>query len=92
MLEALRGLIAGARQQIARAVNTAQVQTYWQVGRHIVEFEQGGAARATYGKRLLADLADALTREFGKGFDATNLRHMRLPNLRRTASRIELDA
>ena len=77
MLEALRGLIAGARQQIARAVNTAQVQTYWQVGRHIVEFEQGGAARATYGKRLLADLADALTREFGKGFDATNLRHMR---------------
>ena len=46
LLEAPRGLIAGARQQIARTVNTAQVQTYWQIGRHIVEFEQGGAARA----------------------------------------------
>jgi hypothetical protein len=54
-----------------------QVQTCWEVGRHIVEFEQGGEARAAYGKRLLPELAQALTREFGRGFDATNLRHMR---------------
>ena len=51
--------------------------TYWEIGRHIVEFEQGGETRAAYGKRLLADLADALTREFGKGFDERNLRNMR---------------
>jgi predicted nuclease of restriction endonuclease-like (RecB) superfamily len=78
LLNELRGLITQARQQALRSVDTIQVQTYWQIGRHIIEFEQGGAARATYGKRLLAELATALTREFGKGFDASNLRYMRL--------------
>jgi predicted nuclease of restriction endonuclease-like (RecB) superfamily len=78
LLEALRGLIIQARQQALRSVDTIQVQTYWQIGRHIVEFEQGGQARAAYGKRLLAELAAALTGEFGKGFDASNLRYMRL--------------
>lgn len=50
----------------------------WHIGRHIVEFEQGGASRAAYGTRLLPQLAEALTAEFGKGFDASNLRYMRL--------------
>jgi predicted nuclease of restriction endonuclease-like (RecB) superfamily len=77
-LEALRDLIIQARQQATRSVDTIQVQTYWQIGQHIVEFEQGGQARATYGKRLLTELAVALTGEFGKGFDASNLRYMRL--------------
>lgn len=73
----LRALIADARNQALRAVDVIQVQTCWQVGRHIVEFEQGGAARAAYGKRLLPLLAAHLTSEFGKGFDERNLRHMR---------------
>lgn len=77
LVEALSGLIAQGRQQALRAVDMVQVQTCWEVGRHIVEFEQGGEARAAYGKRLLPELAQALTREFGRGFDATNLRHMR---------------
>lgn len=77
-LDTLRSLISQARQQAARNVNTIQVQTYWQIGRHIVEFEQDGKARATYGKRLLKELAKTLTSEFGKGFDASNLRYMRL--------------
>jgi predicted nuclease of restriction endonuclease-like (RecB) superfamily len=54
-----------------------QVQTCWEIGRHIVEFEQGGSDRAQYGKQLLPALAATLTEEFGKGFDVTNLRHMR---------------
>ncbi|MEO6322298.1 MAG: PDDEXK nuclease domain-containing protein [Polaromonas sp.] len=78
LLEALRGLIQQGRQQALRAVDMVQVQTCWELGRHIVEFEQGGEARAAYGKRLLPDLAQALTREFGRGFDASNLRYMRL--------------
>jgi len=78
LLESLRGLILQARQKALRSVDAIQVQTCWQIGRHIVEFEQGGQARAAYGKRLLAELAEALTREFGKGFDASNLRYMRL--------------
>lgn len=77
LLDALRGLILQARQKVLSAAHTAQVRTYWEIGRHIVEFEQGGDARAAYGKALLATLADSLTREFGKGFDERNLRNMR---------------
>jgi predicted nuclease of restriction endonuclease-like (RecB) superfamily len=73
----LRQLIADARSRALRAVDAIQVLTCWQVGRHIVEFEQGGAARAAYGQRLLPLLAERLTEEFGKGFDERNLRHMR---------------
>ncbi len=78
LLQSLRELIQGARQKALRAVDAVQVQTCWEIGRHIVEFEQGGAARAEYGTRLLLILAESLAREFGRGFDATNLRHMRV--------------
>jgi predicted nuclease of restriction endonuclease-like (RecB) superfamily len=77
LLSALRELIQRGRQQALRAVDMVQVQTCWEIGRHIVEFEQGGEARAAYGQKLLPRLAEVLTREFGRGFDATNLRHMR---------------
>jgi predicted nuclease of restriction endonuclease-like (RecB) superfamily len=78
LLGNLGELIRQARQKVLRAVDTAQVQTCWHIGRHIVEFEQEGARRAVYGKQLLATLAMVLTAEFGKGFDETNLRKMRL--------------
>ncbi len=78
LLGTLRQLISDARSRALRAVDVIQVQTCWQVGHHIVEFEQGGAARAVYGKRLLPLLAEQLTGEFGSGFDASNLRYMRL--------------
>ena len=73
----LRDLIRDARGRALRSVDAIQVHTCWEIGRHIVEFEQGGAARAEYAKRLLPKLAESLTAEFGRGFDATNLRHMR---------------
>jgi predicted nuclease of restriction endonuclease-like (RecB) superfamily len=77
LLGSLRALIRDARVRAVRAVDVIQVQTCWQIGQHIVEFEQGGAARATYGQRLLPELAKTLATEFGKGFDERNLRHMR---------------
>jgi predicted nuclease of restriction endonuclease-like (RecB) superfamily len=77
LLEALRRIITDSRRQVLRAVDSVQVQTYWQVGRHIVEFEQGGAARAEYGVKLLPRLAEKLTEEFGRGFDASNLHKMK---------------
>jgi hypothetical protein len=77
LLDALRGLIQQGRQRALRAVDMVQVQTCWEIGRHIVEFEQGGEARAAYGKKLLPRLAETLSREFGKGFDDRNLRNMR---------------
>ncbi len=77
LLSSLREVIQTARRQALRAVDVVQVRTCWTVGRHIVEFEQGGTARAAYGTRLLAVLAESLASEFGKGFDASNLRYMR---------------
>lgn len=77
LLGSLGELIRQARQRALRAVDNIQVQTCWEIGRHIVEFEQGGAARAQYGKKLLPSLARVLSAEFGKGFDERNLRHMR---------------
>ena len=78
LLRGLREFIAESRRQVLRAVDVVQVRTCWGVGRHIVEFEQGGAARAEYGARLLPRLAGKLSEEFGRGFDASNLRYMRL--------------
>ena len=78
LLHSLRDLIQNARQRALRAVDAVQVQTCWELGRHIVEFEQGGSARAEYGARLLQTLAAALAAEFGRGFDVSNLRYMRL--------------
>ncbi len=77
LLGQLRALIQEARSRVLRSADVIQVQTCWQVGRHIVEFEQGGAERAAYGERLIPRLAEHLTAEFGKGFDARNLWQMR---------------
>jgi predicted nuclease of restriction endonuclease-like (RecB) superfamily len=77
LLENLRAVIQRGRERVRTSLDSIQVQTYWDIGQHIVEFEQGGAARAEYGKGLLSALAASLTSDFGKGFDVTNLRHMR---------------
>ena len=76
LLGRLRDLIGQARQRALRAVDLVQVSTSWEVGRHIVEFEQGGRTRAVYGAGLLPQLGERLTAEFGKGFDASNLYKM----------------
>ena len=78
LLATLRAAIREARQQALQAVDLVQVRTCWIVGRHIVEFEQGGQSRAAYGKSVVAQVSAQLTAEFGKGFDASNLRYMRL--------------
>lgn len=76
LLTNLRAVILEARQQALHAVDVVQVRTCWIVGRHIVEFEQGGQSRAAYGKSLLAQVSARLTAEFGKGFDTSNLYKM----------------
>jgi len=78
LLSALRHLLSQSRQQLQQSINSAMVQTYWQVGQLIVEDEQQGEKRAGYGKQVLKQLSLSLTAEFGKGFDTSNLRYMRL--------------
>ncbi|MEN2436725.1 PDDEXK nuclease domain-containing protein [Weeksellaceae bacterium A-14] len=60
------------------AVNTALVETYWQIGKYIVEFEQKGQQKAEYGTALIDNLSKDLTLAFGKGFSRSNLIYMRL--------------
>jgi hypothetical protein len=69
------------------------VQAYWQIGRLILEHEQGGRKRAAYGEAVLDDLSQRLTADFGRGFDERNLRYMRSFHLAfpiRNAARSEL--
>ncbi len=73
----IRAVLEDARSSAYRAVNAAMVLAYWQVGRLIVEHEQGGRRRAAYGDAVLDELSNRLTVEFGRGFTAPNLRYMR---------------
>lgn len=72
-IQEIKQLVTRSRQEAYAAVNQAMVNAYWQIGRRIVEEEQGGAERADYGKQLLKQLSAALTEEFGKGFSVQNL-------------------
>lgn len=71
-------LLEAARHAAARSVNTLMTATYWEVGRRIVKFEQGGQERAAYGQALLKRLATDLSARFGRGFSERNLEQMRL--------------
>jgi len=74
----IRELLDAARRSSARAVNALMTATYWEIGRRIVEFEQGGKKRAGYGEELLVKLSSDLTGLFGRGFSQRNLQTMRL--------------
>jgi predicted nuclease of restriction endonuclease-like (RecB) superfamily len=78
LLAQISGTFSQGQARAAQAVNTVLIDTYWQVGQHIVEFEQAGQQRATYGKALLEDLARDLTLRHGRGFSRSNINRMRL--------------
>jgi hypothetical protein len=70
-------LLQTARNNTYRAVNSIMVETYWQIGRRIVEQEQNGKDRADYGEKLIVNLSRYLTDVFGKGFSVANLWNFR---------------
>jgi len=73
----IKAILTQARSNSARAINTAMVEAYWLIGRRIVEEEQAGASKATYGEALLKSLSRELTTTLGKGFSYPNLRNFR---------------
>ncbi len=73
----VREILATARNRAWQAVNSVMVDAYWDVGRAIVEEEQAGRQKADYGKRVIEGLSRRLRDEFGKGYDRSNLFHMR---------------
>ena len=73
----IRAIIINTRNTIYKAVNTGILEANWKIGRRMVEEEQAGASRAEYGQRVINDLAEKLSVEFGRGFDARELRRYR---------------
>ncbi|WP_426108088.1 DUF1016 N-terminal domain-containing protein, partial [Massilia sp. TSP1-1-2] len=71
------GLLEESRRVAARSVNAVMTATYWEIGRNIVEFEQGGTKRAAYGEGLIGRLAEDLTVRFGRGYSKRNIDQMR---------------
>ena len=76
LYENIKNTLEEARAKAYSAVNFYMVLAYWNIGRLIVE-EQGGKERAEYGEQLIKKLSKELTKDFGKGFTATNLKTMR---------------
>lgn len=86
-------LLTQARQQVARQINTTMVQTYWHIGQHIVEYEQGGSDRAEYGEKLIERLSIDLSNMFGKGFSYRSIQrfkqfYLTFPDYANSAGRI----
>ncbi len=73
----IKVVLEGSRANVAREVNSELLNTYWNIGRIICEYEQTLPHRADYGKQTLKDLSTELTKEFGKGFSRSNLQNMR---------------
>ena len=73
LFERISTLIDQSRHVVAKAVNTTEVCAKYEIGRYIVEYEQGGASRAAYGKALLKELSRRLTNNYGNGWSVETL-------------------
>ncbi len=77
LIVGIGNLLATAREKVATQINTILVQTYWEIGRYIVEYEQKGNEKAEYGSQLFDRLSKDLTEAHGKGFSRSNLFYIR---------------
>ena len=77
LAEKIEVLVTEARKKVASVANTAQVYTYYEIGRYIIEDEQGGKVRAEYGKGVLKRVSERLTERLGKGWSVDTLENAR---------------
>jgi len=77
LINDIKILLYSAKNSIYQTINATMTQTYWEIGRRIVEEKQGGEKRAEYGKALIKKLSIELAQDFGKGFSVDNLENMR---------------
>lgn len=70
-------IIEQGRKEAYASVNHKMIETYWNIGRRIVEEEQNGEARAEYGVQIIAQLSEQLTHQYGKEFSKRNLAYFR---------------
>ena len=77
VVQEIRTVLETARGNVARQVNSELLNTYWNIGRIICEYEQTLPERADYGRQTLRSVSKELTKEFGKGFSVSNIQFMR---------------
>ena len=77
LIENISMAINDARRKVASHINATMTRAYWQIGKYIVEYEQGGQAKVAYGASTLSELSRQLTARFGRGFSRPNLVNMR---------------
>ena len=77
LVEHIGVLLHDGRLKAVQSVNTILVNTYWEIGRYIVEFEQKGNEKAEYGSQLFERLSKDLSLAYGKGFSRSNLVYIR---------------
>jgi predicted nuclease of restriction endonuclease-like (RecB) superfamily len=77
LLKNIGQTIAVAKSEVVQQINNGLVKSNWEIGRHIVEFEQQGQERAEYGSALLERLSEDLKLRHGKGFGRRNILDMR---------------
>lgn len=77
LITSIGALLEQGRRQAYHAVNSILVNTYWEIGKRVVEYEQHGKERAKYGSSLLNILSKDLIEKFGKGFSRDNIEKMR---------------
>ena len=77
LVDSISEAILNARKKLASHINSTMTETYWQIGKYIIEYEQGGQAKVAYGTSTLTELSKQLTARFGRGFSRPNLVNMR---------------
>lgn len=77
LIKDIKAIIEESKRLVVRNVNTIMLQTYWNFGKRIVEEEQNGNDKANYGKYIIKNLSNELSKEYGRGFSSTNLKMMR---------------
>jgi len=70
-------LVQNAKAQLATSVNSIMTETYWNIGKYIIEVEQDGKATSIYGSKLLTNLSHEPTLRMGKGHSRPSLNNMR---------------
>ena len=82
--------VSNAKRELAEKVNSVMTETYWTIGKYIVEFEQDGNVKAEYGSRLLTKLSHQLTLRLGKGYNLNNMRKFYLcyPNCQTVSDKL----
>jgi len=78
LIKNISGLLEESRRKVYYQVNNILVQTYWRIGKYVVEFEQGGKKETEYGDKLIDRISKDLKNKYGKGFSRSNLIYMRL--------------